>query len=660
MRDTKYRQLRPRTVIEQPESKLSDRPLAIIARQSTTAQIEEHEESLRLQIEDARQRFISQGWSEDIITIRIAGGGKKGVSGALRIDQRSELQETMTDIKAGTCKAVGAYSVSRLFRDRHGVQVSVFMETCAKYDVLVMLPDKTYDFNNENDISMFTLLARFAAIENEQRAKLTREARKKKSLRGEYDGRSLTPGFIVDRDKSSKTYGKYLEYVPHAEVARKLYGRFRELGGQFNVLANEVARMPLVFPDFEEWVSPLNTLRLKRVPGGYHISRVALFHLLTAVEYVGYWKVDGSLLVGPDGAPVVNHDAIVPFSDWEYAFTRLSFETLDGLPNTDRLHGTTWTPVSKQNSEGLLRGLLTSPLGLVNIGGGRYRVAEQRPGHPQRSNTLMVDVTFVDALFKARLCDRMDEIDRENFFHELSKRLKQQHTTALVSVDEQIARYHREREGIQAYIRAVGATADVATLQQYNADLLEISAHIADLEHMKQSAQAEESHLARIQENLARMKAVKDFLYSKQFIKLACDTISLDKYSAHFLTLTIVWDDPFYQVDICYLYRAAGVHQQWSTEDEADLIRLYPLADRAELYQRFPARTWQGIVQLAYQLGIMRCTSLNTSGITDPRLSLADWQLFQQYGWEIPSGDTAAYWVYDIRNNGVESRLRRS
>src|SRR5215470_14632267 len=88
-----YRQLKPKTLIEQQESKLSDRPLRIIARQSSTRQIEEHEESMRLQIEDARQRFIAQGWSEDIITIRVAGGGKKGVSGTLRIDQRAELRD---------------------------------------------------------------------------------------------------------------------------------------------------------------------------------------------------------------------------------------------------------------------------------------------------------------------------------------------------------------------------------------------------------------------------------------------------------------------------------------------------------------------------------------------------------------------------------------
>ncbi len=665
-----YRQLKPRALIEPQESKLSDRPLAIIARQSTTAQVKEHEESLKLQVEDARQRFISQGWSEDIITIRIAGNGKKGVSGRLRIDQRAELQETMVDIENGVIRAIGAYSVSRLFRDRHGVQVSVFMETCAKHDVLVILPDKTYDFNNESDITMFTILARFAAVENEQRTKLMKDARHRKALRGEYDGRSLPVGFIVDRVKfladgrPNPTYGKFIEYEPHSRVVKRLYARFRELDGQFNLLSAEVARMSVVFPDFEDWVPPLNKLRLKKVPGGYHISRVGLLHLLTAIEYAGFWKVDGQLLTDADGVPVINHDAIVPAADWQYAFSRLSFVTLDGLPNHERTHGSTWVPVSKQDSSGSLRGLLTSPLGLVNCSAGRYRVAEQRPGVAQRSNTLVVDVELVDALFQARLSERMYEIDQNKFFYAQLAKLKQQHAKALLTVDEQIARYKKEREGIQNYIKAVGATADVATLQQYNADLLELSAHITELESKKQSAVAEVSSIARIRERLSRMKALLGTdgptELSKLFIRLACEAIILNKYSSHFITLTIHWAAPFSQTDICFLYRAAGVHQKWSTEDEVDLTRLYPEADRLELYQRFPTRTWQGIVQLAYHLGLTRHTSLNTSGITNPTLSLADWQVFQRYDWDIPTSDSAAYWIYDARNDILETYFRRS
>ena len=123
-----YRQLKPRQVIptKAQESKLSDRPLALYVRQSKTKQVEENTESLELQLDV--QRFLNQGWNEDIITVRHEGGGKKGVSGTLRIDQRAELQETMIEAKAGIIKAIGAYSVSRLFRDKYGVQSGTFME----------------------------------------------------------------------------------------------------------------------------------------------------------------------------------------------------------------------------------------------------------------------------------------------------------------------------------------------------------------------------------------------------------------------------------------------------------------------------------------------------------------------------------------------------
>ncbi len=389
-----YRQLKPRQVIptEAQESKLSDRPLALYVRQSKTKQVEENTESLELQLDV--QRFLNQGWNEDIITVRHEGGGKKGVSGTLRIDQRAELQETMIEAKAGIIKAIGAYSVSRLFRDKYGVQSGTFMEICAKHDVLLITHDKTYNFNDSTDRFIFKIQAEMAAKENEDRSKLMNAARHRKSLRGQFDGRPLVVGYIVDRvklladGKPNPTYGKFIEYAPHAKVVRRLYARFRELGGQFNLLAAEVARMDIVFPDFEDWVSELDVskFQLKKVPGGYHISRVGLFHLMTAVEYIGYWKVDGSLLIDGNGEPVANHDAIVPFIDWEYAFTHLSFTTLDGLPNPDRTHGSTWTPANKQEKKGALHGLLTSPLGLVDCSSGHYRIAEQREGHSQRSH----------------------------------------------------------------------------------------------------------------------------------------------------------------------------------------------------------------------------------------------------------------------------------
>jgi hypothetical protein len=142
------------------------------------------------------------------------------------------------------------------------------------------------------------------------------DARRKVTRRGEYAGRPLVVGFIVDRDKTSPTHGHFIVYEPHAKVVRRLYARYRALEGRFNLLAAEVASMEYVFPDFEEWVSELDksALRLKKVPGGYTISRVSLYHLLTAFEYRGWCKYGewdnkakktafSELLLDSDGKP---------------------------------------------------------------------------------------------------------------------------------------------------------------------------------------------------------------------------------------------------------------------------------------------------------------------------------------------------------------------
>ncbi len=664
-----YRQLKPRQVIptEAQESKLSDRPLALYVRQSKTKQVEENTESLELQLDV--QRFLNQGWNEDIITVRHEGGGKKGVSGTLRIDQRAELQETMIEAKAGIIKAIGAYSVSRLFRDKYGVQSGTFMEICAKHDVLLITHDKTYNFNDSTDRFIFKIQAEMAAKENEDRSKLMNAARHRKSLRGQFDGRPLVVGYIVDRvklladGKPNPTYGKFIEYAPHAKVVRRLYARFRELGGQFNLLAAEVARMDIVFPDFEDWVSELDVskFQLKKVPGGYHISRVGLFHLMTAVEYIGYWKVDGSLLIDGNGEPVANHDAIVPFIDWEYAFTHLSFTTLDGLPNPDRTHGSTWTPANKQEKKGALHGLLTSPLGLVDCSSGHYRIAEQREGHSQRSHTLVIHERHIDSVWYERLSERMREIDDFKFFSEHLKRLKEQHARELVTVPEQLAGYYKQRAGIQAFIAATGASADKATLQQFNTQLLDIAAHIAELEAKQQTAAVEESRLHRLRDRLNTLLGIGGSNeYSRNFIQLVTDKIMLDEYSAHFLTLTIVWSAPFQQTDVAYIYRPDGSHQQWSDQEKADLARLYPYSDKLEVLQCFPTRTWLSISYCTQKLGLRRYTERDTSGMVSNTLSLKDWQLLQEHGWELPEKGYGRYWLYDIVESPSRLGLCRS
>jgi len=690
-----YRQLRAKETPEQVsdatvESELAPEQVAALIRQSTTKQTRENLESADLQLSGAQKYAISQGLDADKIMIAFEGDGKRGVSGTLRIDQREKLQEVMAGIYADKIKRVWAYSVSRLFRDKYGVQVGTFMEACAKHGVKVVIQTaKTFDFTNSFDAMMFQFLANVAARENEDRSQLLHSANKNKALRGEYDGRPLTPGFIVDRDKKSPTYNHYIPYEPHKRVVNRLLARYRQ-HGEFNRLASEVEKMPVVFPPFEDWIDKENIAKFENVrvcavhgpdrktggkdkdgkwhfmPSGcqfkgedckllgYHISSNALFNLLTSVDLMGYWKVDGEVLTNAAGQPLINQDRIVDDpTNWEYSFYRLSHTLLDGSPNPHRVTphaGWTAATVKRVGKEpqALLEGILTSPLGTVHFSNDTcYVFALRSPNTHQRTKTLRINANWIEYEFRRRLLDRIDNTNYEQMLYEALASVQAHNAQTLLSVDEQIARYQETIEIKQAKLDALGKDFDVETAQQYNRDIKDARANLNALLAKKNEANAEEQDLRDLCTELwdFRNHGKKNNERLRRFIKLATDVVSIDEYSSHFIRLTVVWCAPFAQVDVCYFYRENGGKLGWSEEDERDLARLYPAADRLELLQRFYTKTWICIMDRAKSKGIERNTRLNSSGIIGPSLSLADWDLPQKYGWKREKG---AHWLIDV------------
>ncbi len=627
----------------------------VYTRQSTTGQVLKNTESLEMQLSQ-------KGDAEEVIML-IEGlqpdGTVKGVSGTKTRNDRPMLQEAYDLIASakqqGKRIKLKVYSVSRLFRTKSRVPVEEFIDLCKANDVLIQtqMPPITYDFSVFGMEDLFREQYKFSRMYNEQVIESMHEHNRQQSLRGEYDGRSLIVGFIVDRDKTSPTFGKFIVYEPHARVVRWLYKRYCELGGQLNLLWHEVRLMDVVFNDFEEWVSPLDARRLllRKVPGGYHISRNALVHLLTSVEYIGYWKLDGQILTDRDGKPEVNHAAIVELADWRYAFERLSFTNLDGTENKQRAKRS-WVPAKKEESAALLHGLLTSPLGTVQYSAtdGLYRVMEKRnPNDTHRSATLTVKAPEIDAIAYRRMIIRCFELYDTDFLDSALEQARRKNAKALIDYDKQIARYEKSIRTKQAQLAALGEDFDIETAKQYNADIKADRAELNALREAKTKAEVEESGIAAIHQRLRAksLPAIEDIKDNRRFLRLLAESITLDEYSGHFLTLTIVWRSPFSQVDVCYIYREDSGHQAWSTEDEQALRELYPDADRLELLQRFPTRTWSGIYTWANQMGLSRNTQLNTSGITNRYISLKDYELVQAIG-SMPGRAYQEHWLYDI------------
>jgi len=667
-------QLRARQALEQAQAQtseqLTEEQVAAIIRQSSDQSVKYNVESAGLQLNAAQQYALSQGLDAGKIMIAHEGEGKRGVSASkLRIDQREKLQEVVEGIKAGRIKRVWAYTVSRLFRDEYGIQSGVFMEICAKHNCWVVIDRQVFDFRDDNAKMLFSILVSVAARENKERSKWMQEAKKRKALRGEYYGRILTPGYIIDRDTASPTYGRYIPYEPHAEVTGALYARYRALNGEFNVLAHEVMDMGVVYPDFDPWVDPrdVHQFRLKKVPGGYTIAdRDTLRRILTAAEVVGYWKFQGELLTNEDGTPKVNHAAIVPMDDFLFAFNRLSWDTLDGEDNEARYNArATWKPVRKGRIEPLLAGMLSTPNGTVQYAQDYFKVMRMRPKHMGLSVELQVNADLVVRLFLCRLQDRYIEHGQEMYdriFEEL-KRVQASNAQSLVSVDEQIARYQQsiknKQEGLATLAATFGANLDKGTAQKLNDAIKHEEGQLNGLLAKKNAAETEESRLREMCEKINDvLTGTCDCDTTRRFIKLATDRIELAEHSAHFATLTVYWSAPFAQVDVCYVWLANGVHENWSEEEMSLLRELYPHADRLELLQAFPHRSWSGIQSMANDKGMERCTYKNSSNLPK-QLAIKDQEIISLLGFNPGDGyEDRDLWVNNVSTESLE-RVRR-
>lgn len=404
---------------------------------------------------------------------------------------------------------------------------------------------------------------------------------------------------------------------------------------------------------------------------GYHISSIALKNLLIAPELMGYWTVEDVVLTDANGEPLQVNERIVDDSiDWEYAFHDLSPTLLDGTPNPNYIDPrSTWTAstVKQKDKEPralLLDGLLTSPLGTVHHvpSENAYAVFEKRRlNSHQRSKTLEINDQWLEYEFRRRLLDRIEDTDYEQMLYDALRNVQAHNAQALISVDEQLANYQQTIKVKKAQMDALGEKFDKQTLEEYNQEIKDARANIAALVAKKNEANAEEQALQDLCTELWNFRNHGKRTNEKliRFIRLATSKISIEEYSSHFITLTVAWCAPFAQVDICYFYREKGGKTGWSEEEKRDLARLYPDADRRELLERFPTKTWTCIMDRAKSTGIERNTRLNSSGIIDPALSLADWQLLQKYGWKREKG---AHWRENVPTSeygDLESSPRR-
>ena len=637
----------------------------IYARQSTQAQLINNTESTEMQTDDLIKWLVDRGVQDEMWRLFDAD---LGVSGTLRIDQRTGLQELVERIKAGEIKAVLVYQISRLFRDDTGVEYNVFADICKKHNcVLVTSDGMVFNFSNRMHLKMFRFLAEYAAEYIPQQIGLRHAARMRKARRGLYAGLGSVPrGYIVDYDKQSKTFKKFIPYGLHGKPIFSLFERFYALEGDFTMLCREVEAIPFVFPDFDQSVDRRNIRdkKWKKVPGGYHISRRGLVWLLTNPVYIGWLIINGDIISRDNHTPIIPSEHEHLF--W-YAFERLSPFTTEGEENRERTtQPRRFYQRNTAESVGLLKNRIEDEAGesvYVHLSEGVHSYC--RPKKETKVFTWSdseIEVDLVDSEFSKRLFSHLRQTHDFDLFRQWIAEIVQKQASLLETITSQLAEIDRQQEAIldeKLSIRAhinqqikvalqSDPTADEDELkkrfeQEATPDVERLRRRSAKLTAMEEALQSklpteEENEEVRTAktfadfqtelEKLAQVWHLKPFREKKEFVNLLVRKAVLSIAATHWIRLDIHWTHPTWESETLYIYRRRGIQLRWTEEERTLIQELYETANRETLLSLLPHKSWNAIKKEARGLGLRRLPQ--PSLFIDEFTTWSDWQLTKE------------------------------
>jgi hypothetical protein len=614
------------------------------------------------------------------------------LSGTLRMEDRPAFKLMLQWIISGQVRAVIAVQVDRLFRDKWGTEYSKFMEICEKYGVLVITPDMVYDFSDPYCIKLFRdrCIQAWEYLEYQIHKRML-GAKDFLGETGRWAGGNLPPGYIVDRNKKSPTFRKYIRYMPWSPIILRMFERYRELHDSIIALHREYDAMPYMFPDFEEWVDPelVNKCRLTKVKGGYTMGLTSMTRMLCNPVYIGWWIYDNVILCDERGNPIINHEAIIPKGREEelfwHVFKQRSPYNIDGTKNINTIgqRPRRYTQLNSPPNPAMLKMIIESadPAYIVRVhpqyngkngdrtGKYQYCLRIRKNGYSGSPHYILpqdtVDTTYWQAL--------MMHLWQTKDFEDFAK-------TEEEAQGDKEAEKQEAKEQVQACERKIGKLLKrLAIVEENEEDEEEETVIVLDDDEQKARDEALKKTIKFLKDEIAKFTAEKtrqenrlkkleggksdtyaaqmveyhDLLrqlgnrvreiYSIEELYDVVETftlsVTLEAVSPRVWKLVIAWRDPTWGRDEIVSLRIEGNPGRSWTPQERDLLReSYSTHTRRELVELFPMRSWVGIRTIASEMGLRRHRDDSPNEFPYD-ICFADWQAIQQYGLSIAVSD---------------------
>jgi hypothetical protein len=632
--------------------------LIVYPRQSTQIQVIRNIGSTEMQTDDLIAIGVRYGWSrEQCIVI----DDDLGVSGTLNIDEREGLMKVMEQIDHLQSRAVLVVNEDRLFRDETMIQVNVFIKFMRDHNAYVLTPHMVYNFQERFHVKMFREKAEYAAayITDYIRERLI-AARMLKAGKGMYDGRFITPGYLVDYERKrpdgseNPTFQKYVVYEPHAEIVRQIAQVCLDREFSLTELYRHCLDNGLIFPNWEPWVDPKNRARsaLAPVMGGlFYQSIYGLQSMLTNPTYAGHWMSGGQI------AQRNNHPAILAEATFMQLFNRLSHEDMNGEVNTRRPRKLNYPPQKvwrTAEDDGMLLGLLYDltkdfprPVTYCYHGTDKrqpeltYLARDDERGMRKTAWTIPASVLdeAVSAAFLERLRRSKVDYDPEVYAQQATRRLKEVETrvkileACLVEIQEKI-------EGSLRAMMLRGLSDDEMAFFLSQKRSLEKEKYEIEIQLQTTRDSLTEAHdstqvfktLDELLDNWLRLTARQRRRYLGKFTQM----IGVKRGDGRWCELWIYWKSTLdesldaAEIEILSVRLKRSRESTWTEEDYAYLREHYG-DSQVEIMQHFPTRTWLAILRIMNRLGLDRRARLVAQGqwpaiLTVPdHLSYQDW-----------------------------------
>lgn len=350
-----------------------------------------------------------------------------------------------------------------------------------------------------------------------------------------------------------------------------LFMRFKELGS-FTKLCREIEAMPYLFPDpsADDFMRYTFKIRMTKVPGGFRPScPESIKYMLTNPVYIGAWVYEDAIVLD------ANHPAIVDRDLFLWAYHKLTGRNLQGEPldNTERRR------LRDDGAQAVLKYLLRDPSGPLYV---------MRPDHPEcvrqtlatdphRHDSLFRHVTFairahlIDDIFLARVKE-IALADQHLAAHIKASvdELAQQHTEAVVSIDDQLAAVRLEIDKTLAFLHDTILTLTPQEKAKYNttlAGLREREQSLRTVEHV--SLKADLAELSDVLQDIPGRLHGSTLDHKQKLARLITESVTIEEVSVHWLRLTVVWRGPLAdRPDVCLIWRQRGRRSDaWITSE---------------------------------------------------------------------------------------------